>query len=203
MHDVSLGTVIQDYLTGESLEATTYEDLRQAMARLLVEEKGYPRPRLKPRVAVSFPVEQGRLYTRLVDLVAFAEQERPLLALIFCPGIVTTYTREALAAARLLPGGAAALVVITDSKEAVVLETGQGELLGSGLAAIPDWRRLQVLAAQHQAPELDAERKDRERRILYAYSESLYACCGGAACAIAAKGGRFGAGEQEPGEGEA
>ena len=40
MHEVSLGQSIQDYLTGENLDMTTYEDLRQGLARLLVEEKG-------------------------------------------------------------------------------------------------------------------------------------------------------------------
>ena len=41
MHEVSLGGVIADYLTGEQLERTTYEDLRQALAKFLVEERGF------------------------------------------------------------------------------------------------------------------------------------------------------------------
>lgn len=191
MHDVSLGTTITDYITGETLDATTYEDLRQAMARLLVEEKGYPKKRLAPRVAVTIPIE-GRDYSRLLDLVAYDEAGQPLLALLFCPGVVTTYNREALASARLLSPRPAPLVVVTDTKEAIVLETNQGEPLGEGLLAVPDWQRLQELAAAHPPPEMDDARRLRESRILYAYSESLYDCCGGAACAIAAKGGRFG-----------
>lgn len=194
MHDVSLGTTIEDYLTGESIEATTYEDLRQAMARLLVEEKGYPRERLEPRVKVSVPVD-GKEYTRIVDLVVFSETGAPLMALLFCPGVVTTYNRESLAAARLLATGSAPLVTVTDSKEAVVLETATGDVLGEGLLAIPDWERLQKLAREHPAKEITPEQRERENRILYAYSESLYACCGGAACAAASKGGRFGAEE--------
>jgi len=191
VHDVSLGTTITDYLTGETLEATTYEDLRQAMARLLVEEKGYPKERLAPRVAVTIPIE-GRDYSRLLDLVAYNDQAQPLLALLFCPGVVTTYNREALASARLLSPRSAPLVVVTDTKEAIVLETATGALLGEGLMAVPHWQRLQELAAAHPPLEMTAERRERESRILYAYSESLYDCCGGAACAIAAKGGRFG-----------
>lgn len=191
MHDVSLGTTIMDYLTGEELDATTYEDLRQAMARLLVEEKGYPKDHLRPRVPVTIPVE-GKDYTRLLDIVAYDDTNAPLLALLFCPGVVTTYHREALASARLLAPAPAPLIVVTDTKDAVVLETAGGTELGQGLLAVPDWQRLHKLALEHPAPEISEERKQRESRILYAYSESLYDCCGGAACAIASKGGRFG-----------
>lgn len=55
MHETSLGETLRDYLTGESIEATTYEDLRQALARLLVEGLGYPAERVVPRLAVRFP----------------------------------------------------------------------------------------------------------------------------------------------------
>ncbi len=192
MHDVSLNTSIKDYLTGEELEATTYEDLRQAMARLLVEEKGYPKECLRPRIPVTVPID-GRNYTRLLDLVAYGDDGSPLLALLFCPGVVTTYHREALAVARLLPDGPAPLVIVTDTKEAIILEVNGGTLLGEGMLAIPDWNYMRHLAATHQCPPITEERREREKRILYAYSESLYACCGGAACAIAAKGGRFSA----------
>lgn len=191
MHDVSIGTTMVDYLTGELLEATTYEDLRQAMAKLLVEEKGYPKERLRPRVAVRFPIEE-RTYTRLLDLVAYDEHDHPLLAVLFCPGVVTTYSRESLAAARLLEPKPAPLIMITDTKEAIVLESAKGECIGEGLLAVPDWQRLHKLAAEHPAPEVDDAHREREKRILYAYSEALYDCCGGAACAVAAKGGRFG-----------
>ncbi len=191
MHDVSLGQTIRDYLTGEEIDQTTYEDLRQAMARLLVEEKGYPREQLRPREAVCFPVD-GKNYTRLVDLAAYDASGKPLLLLLFCPGVVSTYQREALAAARLFPDGPAPLMVVTDSKEAMLLDVASGECLGEGLQAIPTWEQLPEKAASVAEMDFSDARKDAERRILYAYSESLYDCCGGAACAVAAKGGRWG-----------
>ena len=57
MHEESLGNVIRDYLTGEELVETSYEEFRQALARMLVEEKGYPKDRLTPKVGVCFPVD--------------------------------------------------------------------------------------------------------------------------------------------------
>ncbi len=54
MHEVSLGATLRDYLTGQDVDHTTYEDLRQALARLLVEELGHPRGLVEPRVRVRF-----------------------------------------------------------------------------------------------------------------------------------------------------
>lgn len=190
MHDVSLGRTIEDYLTGEDVEETTYEDLRQALARILVEEKGYPRELLKPRVAVNVTI-QGKSYARLADIAAFDEDGRVLMILIFCPGCISTFTREARAAARLIEGGPAPLYVVTDSKDARLHATQSDELLAEGMGAIPYWERLLELAAANPAAPLSEERAEKEGRILYCYSESLYACCNMASCVISAKGGGF------------
>lgn len=190
MHDVSLGIIIRDYLTGEEIENTTFEDLRQALAKLLVEELGYPRQRLKARVPVTIPVK-GEDYTRLADLVAYGDGGEPLLLIMFCAGDVTTYERESLAAARLFAGGPVPLVAVTDTKDAVLLATKGGDRLGQGMRAIPAWKDLTALAAAHPMGPLSEEHAERECRILYAYTETLYKCCSFAACAVEAKGGGF------------
>lgn len=194
MHDVSIGKTIEDYLTGEELDATTYEDLRQALARILVEEKGYPRERLEPRVKVDAPIDD-KTYTRIVDLAVRDDDQGWLLILLFCPGVVATYTREALAAARLMPGAPARLVAVTDTKDALLLSVADGRQIAEGFGSLPTWERLKDLAGKHPPLAVDPERREREARILYAYSESLYACCGGAACAAEEKGGRFSKGK--------
>lgn len=190
MHDISLERTIIDYLTGESIEDTTYEDLRQSLARMLVEERGYPKDRLRPRVAVTVPID-GRLYSRIVDLAAYGEDNAPLLVLIFCSGAVNTYCRECLAAARLFPQGPAPFVCVTDSKNALLIETDQGEIIHEGMGAIPIYQELVRLAGERPIKELTPEQAAMEARILYAYSESLLGCCGHATCAAEAKGGRF------------
>ncbi|MGE4299012.1 MAG: type I restriction enzyme HsdR N-terminal domain-containing protein [Desulfovibrionaceae bacterium] len=194
MHDISLGVTLRDYLTGEEVEATTYEDLRQALARLLVEERGYPRASIVPRAPVRFPVE-GREYTRLVDF-AVLDEGTPLLVVLFCSGECTTYEREIVAAARLFPGGPARLAVVTDTRDAVLLAVANGERLARGMRAIPDWTALTGLAARHAPAPLDEAHLERERRILFMYSESLYDCCSRATCAIESRGGRWEKGEE-------
>ena len=177
MHETSLGQTIRDYLTGEEVENTSYEDFRQALAQLLVEERGYPRDLLRPKVGVTFPLD-GRDYCRVADLVAYDSAGRPLLLILFGAGQPGSFDRELLAAARLLPGGPAPLAVATNTVDAVLHATADGRRLATGLDAIPRWQRLAELAAEHPAAPLSPQRVELERRILFAYSEFLAtACC--------------------------
>ena len=184
MHEESLGNVIRDYLTGEELEETSYEEFRQGLARMLVEEKGYPRERLTPKVGVCFPAA-GSLYTRMIDLAATDAAGRTLLFVIFCSGEPGTYLREALAAARVYDYGPVPLVLVTDTRDAVLLDVGSGREIGRGMRAAPAYAALADLAAP--LPPLSDEALDRERRILFAYSEFLSGGCCQGACRPKAK----------------
>lgn len=189
MHDISLNRVIRDYLTNEEIDETTYEEFRQALAKLLVEEKGYSKETIKPRVQVVFPID-GKQYARIVDLACYVE-DKPVLLVMFCTGEVSTYTRESLAAARLFPEGPVPLVVVTDSKDALLLETGKGEILGEGMAAIPHRSELKEKMSLWKGYDATEDALEKERRILFAYTESLYGCCSYASCTAEDKGGRW------------
>ncbi len=185
MHEVSLGGTIRDYLTGDDVERTTYEDLRQALARVLVEERGYPASAIRPRVGVHFPVaDGGEEYCRTVDLAVHDAAGVPILLLLFCPGQVNTYRRESLAAARLFPGGPVPLVVVTDTRDAILVGVEENALLGDGMRAIPTWDWLAQLVREHPARPLSAERIAGERRILHTYSEFIKTCCDESLCML-------------------
>lgn len=191
MHEISLGGCISDYLTGADVPNTTYEEVRQALARMLVEELGYPKDRLRSKVGVRFVLDDGgdgglagQEYCRVADLVAYDEADRPLLVIIFCSGMPGTYDRETVAAARLIPGGPAPLAVSTDTRDAVLLSVSDGATLGQGMRALPRWEELPGLAEGRRMEPLGGDRLVRERRILYAYSELLTSCCEGTCCPI-------------------
>jgi hypothetical protein len=174
MHEISLGRTIRDYITGEELEETTYEEFRQGLARLLVEEKGYPRENVRPRITIGFTVD-GKAWERVMDLGVF-EGEKPLLLLIFCAGEVDTYVREAVAGARLheppFP-----LVLVTDTKEARLASVREGSILARGFYALPVWEKLLDLAGEHPAPKIEEAKRQQEERLFYAYS-AYHSCCG-------------------------
>lgn len=190
MHETSLGAVITDYLSGEALPETSYEPFRQALARLLVEERGYPRERLRRLARLEFEVA-GERYCRVVDLLVSDPAGEALLPLFFCSGNVGSYLRESLAAARLL---AAPLVAVTDTRTALLAAADSGEALAEGMEGLPRWERLAELAAAHPAPELSNRRRSMEARILHTYSGFLKCCeegpgAEGAACRALARYG--------------
>ena len=179
MHEESFGTVIRDYLTGEELVETSYEEFRQALAHLLVEERGYPKTSLVPKAGVCFPID-GQDYTRMIDLVALGPDKTPLMLVIFCSGEPGSYVREALAAARLHQPPVP-LILTTDTKSAALAAAANGQTLGTGLRAIPYYTDLPGLAQANPIPPPSPDQIERERRILYAYSEMLSGgCCKGA-----------------------
>ena len=181
MHEVSFGNTLRDYLTGDEIEETTYEEFRQALARLLVEERGYPREGLTPRVEVGYEVD-GEHYARSLDLVANGPDGRPVLAVIFCPGKVGSFERETRVAAQLLEGGPAPLALVTDTREASLLDVATGEMLCEGMASIPRWEELLTLAAQVRVPELTEERRAKLVRIFHTYCGFLVDSCCNAPC---------------------
>ena len=176
MHETSLGQTIRDYLTGEDRQETSYESFRQALARMMVEELGYPRERLTPRVGVHFPVD-GKDYCRVVDLVVRDGEGGAMLLVLFAAGQPGTFDREAVAAARLFNEGPAPLAAVTNTEDGVLLETATGTVLETGMRCLPRFDELPALVAAHAAPDMTGPRLEREARILYTYSEFIYGSC--------------------------
>ncbi|MCF8107395.1 MAG: type I restriction enzyme HsdR N-terminal domain-containing protein [Desulfohalobiaceae bacterium] len=181
MHEISLGYTIEDYLSGRRIEATAYEDIRQAIVKMLVERKGYPAQNFKTKAQVRYPID-GREFSGVLDLVVFSGEGEPLLVLIFCAGEPETYIRQTVAGARLLPGGPPKFVVVTDTQKALLLQVADGRLLQEfGYQALPDWERLQALAAEAPQYTLTPERRTVEERLFYAFSQ-LSCSCSDQAC---------------------
>ena len=177
MHEVSLGGTLADYLTGEARERTTYEDLRQALARFLVEEKGWPRESLRPRYAVRYEVD-GEIFEREADLALCDAEGIALLLVVFCPGQPHTYAREVVAMGRLAEPRPAPLVLVTALHTAELLAVRDGAVLAEGLAALPAPAGLEALAAEHPVSACSPEARRKESRILHAYTGFLKTCCG-------------------------
>lgn len=174
MHEVSLGQSIRDYLTGEVVEETTYEELRQGLARLLVEEKGFPREAIRPRLVLSYQV-QDRVVETTLDFGIFREGD-PALLVLFCPGEVGSFIRQSVAAARLwrppFP-----LVLVTDTKTAALVRVSDMERLAQGFSAVPSWEELVKALAYISPWSLQDRHRPLEERIHYGYT-GYGSCCG-------------------------
>jgi hypothetical protein len=175
-HHIVYGT-LQDYLTGEELPDTDDERYRQQLAKLMVEEKGYTKKELQPRLTIE--TQFNKQFVKSVIELGVTLDGRRMLIIRYGPGSLVTRERPAIAAARLLePEYRIPLVVVTNLRDAELLETKTGKVLGTGMASIPDRQQLKTLASElDYEPFTDKSRREKEERILNVFDVEV--CCHG------------------------
>jgi len=180
-HHYIYGTCV-DYITGETIVDTDDERCRQDLAKLLVEKKGYAKSDLEPRLRIE-TLYNGQYVASTIDITV-RENDKRFMILRFAPGSIVTRERPAIAAARVLePSYQIPLVVVTNCKDAEVLDTYTGKVIRQGLDSIPDRKEAESLVRTLRFEPFDDEvKKDRERRILNAYDIEI--CCAGGPCAL-------------------
>jgi hypothetical protein len=165
-HHLILGKTV-DFITGETIVDTHDERARQKIARFLVEEKGYSKSDIEVRREIPLNVDGNRA-TAKVDFVIRLDG-RAFAIIIFGPGSLVTRERSTLAAARLVESYAVPFAVVTNGKDAEVMETKSGHVIAEGLEAIPSkeeaLERIRTLTFE-KVPE---KRLEKEKRILYVF----------------------------------
>lgn len=178
-HHIVYGA-LQDYLTGQELPDTDDERIRQQLARLLVEQLGYRKEELEPRLTIDSCYGGNRVQT-LIELTVRIDGRR-LMILRYGPGSLVTREKAAIAAARMLdPDYRIPLAIVTNGRDAELLETARGKVLATGMACIPDRRQAETLA--HECvfePFADPEKRDQALRILNVFDQEV--CCFGTSC---------------------
>ncbi len=181
LHHIVYGTCT-DYVTGETLTDTDDERIRQQIARFLVEEKGYPKTSLEMRRKIE-TLFSGQFVASKIDIALHFKGKRVMI-IRYAPGSLVTRERSAIAAARVLDKEyRIPLAVVTNGREAEVLDTDTGDVIGTGLAAIPSQDELAAMFAELQFPPFSDKAKcERELRILNAFDVEI--CCAGGPCAL-------------------
>lgn len=173
-HHLVYGT-LSDYLTGEELVDTDDERIRQQISRMMVEELGYRQGELKPRLTIETLFTRN-FVTSTIDLTVEIEG-RQLMIIRYGPGSLVSRERPALAAARVLNDDyRIPLAVVTNGRDALLLDTITGDVLDQGMEAIPERKRLaEMLPSLIFLSPQDEEKRLREKRILNAFD--LERCC--------------------------
>lgn len=154
-----------DFITGEIITDTHDERARQAIARLLVEEKGYGKADIETGVVMPVVVDGDTGKVR-VDFVV-RESGRAVLVVNFGPGDIVSRQRPTLAVARLLKDHVIPYAVITNGRDAYTMDVATGKAIGKGLGEIPTRRELRAWLEGMSFETLPENRADKERRILY------------------------------------
>ncbi len=167
--------VLQDVISGEQLIDSDDERLRQGLYTMLLKEKGYAREELWPRRVIETAFS-GNIVRSTID-VTLVIDNRDCLILRYGPGSLVSRERSAIAAARLLnPDYQIPLAVVSNGKDAELIDTHTKRVIGQGMTAIPHRKTIETLLASRPfRPPLEATQQEGERRILNAFDLDI--CC--------------------------
>jgi hypothetical protein len=180
-HHLILGK-LTDFLSGEILDDTHDERLRQDIARLLVIEKGYARDDIQSRIDLK--AEAGGQAAMVKVDFAVRIQNRICMMIKYGPGSLVTRHRPALAASRLLTGYQIPVVVMTNGREADILDGETGKIMGSGLDAIVSREKMIAGWSKFGFKPILPDRAEKESRILYAYEVDDACPCDDSICRL-------------------
>ena len=165
-HHLILGETV-DYITGQRIVDTHDERARQKIARFLVEEKGYSKDDIEVRQEISLDVDGNRA-TSKVDFV-LRLNDKAFAIIIFGPGSLVSRERSTVAAARLVESYEVPFAVVTNGKDAEVLETRSGRVIAEGLEAIPSKEEALEKIRKLSFEKVPEKRLEKEKRILYVF----------------------------------
>lgn len=165
-HHLILGR-LTDFVTGETLPDTHDERYRQTLAKLLVNQKGYSKTELTPRLDLQIAAGDKRAIIR-IDLTVLL-QGRIAMIVRFGPGSVVTRQRPSLAASRLIAPYQIPVVVVTNGTDTDVLDGRSGKIRARHLSGIPTRAELTEYITGRRFEPISARRAEMESRIIYAY----------------------------------
>lgn len=161
-------SMIVDYITGREIPNIGAEENRQAVEKLLVEEKGYLKSEIEVGVEMTLTVA-GEPYTSQIDLVVSVDGTR-MMVVKCVAGSLGSREREVLASARLLNEAHQIPVsVVSDGIDAIVLDTVTAKRIGEGVAAIPSKSRLLESAKSCERIPYPESRREREQLVFRTY----------------------------------
>ncbi|MFH1981247.1 MAG: type I restriction enzyme HsdR N-terminal domain-containing protein [Pseudomonadota bacterium] len=180
-HHLILGR-LKDYLTGRIVDDTLDERIRQKLARLLVEVKGFSPADIVSRTAYTVHCGPNRAVIP-IDFIIY-QNGRAAMLVKYGPGSLVTRHQPVLAAARIVTERPIPVAVATNGRDADVLSTHRGTVLAGGMTGIPDRRRLESMAGDENFPLLSVGAIEKNSRILYAYEVDGACPCDDTVCKL-------------------
>jgi hypothetical protein len=180
-HHLILGT-LKDYLTGELIAETHDERIRQKLARLLVEVKGYSPSDIRSRHPYMVHCGPNRAVIPM-DFIVHSQGQAAML-IKYGPGSLVTRHRPVMAAARIIAESPIPIAVVTNGRDADVLTTGNGAVLAGGMTGIPKAEDLAALAARHRQAPLSDAAIEKNARILYTFEVDGACPCDDTICKL-------------------
>ena len=165
-HHLILGE-LKDIISGETIDDTHDERLRQKIARFLITVKGYLKVDIEPRRNLQVQAGKKRALIKIDFVIRIGGKAGLLIK--YGPGSLVTRRRPALAASRLIESYQIPFVVVTNGKNAEIIKGATGEVIGHGLESIPHRSALADQLSIEDADGISPKRAEMESRIVYCY----------------------------------
>ncbi len=163
---------VKDYLTGAEIPDIGAEANRQAVARYLVETKGYRATAIIRDAPLEIEVD-GEPYRSRIDLLVMAGQPQQAFMAVKCAaGSLGSREREIVSAGRIHGEHQVPLAVVSDGRNAIILDTVSGLRIAEGMDAIPDAREAERQMAERVTVPYPPERLEREKRVFRTYDQA-------------------------------
>lgn len=173
-HHFIYGT-LNDFITGEELPDTDDERFRQDLSRMLVNDLGYSKEELEPRRFIETLFSSQFVRSNIELAVTLGT--KTFLIIRYAPGSLVSRERAAIAAARVLEKEyQIPLVIVTNGRDAELLDSGNKKVLATGMGAIPSREQAEKLLPDlvfRDAPK--GKKREGELRILNALDVQI--CC--------------------------
>jgi len=180
-HHLILGT-LEDLITGDVLDDTHDERLRQGLAALLLNEKGFDRAQIEPRRQVVLTA-CGKRAAIYLDFIVWIG-DRVCMIVKYGPGSLVTRHRPALGLSRLIEPYQIPVVVVTNGRDADVLDGESGKRISSGLDSIPSHADILEKLPSFDFQPISKDRAEGESRIVFAYEIDNACPCDDTICRI-------------------
>lgn len=156
-----------DLVAPSECETVKEEVIREIVLKLLFKEKGFQPEDLEVDVPYEFQAGSDRFQSRASIIVRLGGRR---VVLIKCgAGSILARERPSLSMARLMDSSQIPLTVVTNSEDATLLNTVNGETLACGLGAIPTRTQLLEELKGLEFVPLPEKRIAMEKRILSAF----------------------------------
>jgi hypothetical protein len=180
-HHLILGE-LDDFITGDTLKDTHDERYRQQIARRLVNQKGYAKTDIEPRKPLTAKAGDKKAVLKVDYTITLAGQVAMVIK--YGPGSLVTRRRVVLAISRLIAPYQVPVAVITNGEDAEIISGPTGDLIGTGLEAIPSRQELTRWFDGHVFKPIPANRAEMESRILYCYEVDDSCACDDDICRL-------------------
>ena len=173
-HHLVYGT-LNDFVTGEELADTDDERTRQDLSKMMVRDLGYAKENLEPRRFIETLFSSQFVRSNIELAVKF--EGKIFMLIRYGPGSLVSRERAAIAAARVLESKyQIPLAVVTNGRDAELLDAKTGKIVATGMEAIPSREQAKKMFTDLEFRDAPEEKKrEGELRILNAFDVQI--CC--------------------------